>query len=105
MVPAISLIIAMVIATVSAGFLIKRIGYYTLVMIAGICILSVGAALLTTLQIHTSAAKRVGYQILHGCIIDPSFQTEQGACVNHQIQSLSWFFAKGLMLINIIEIL
>lgn len=40
----------MVIATISAGVLINRIGYYTPVMIVGICIMTVGAGLLTTLS-------------------------------------------------------
>ncbi|KAL1855067.1 hypothetical protein Plec18170_004481 [Paecilomyces lecythidis] len=70
----IPLIIAMVIATITAGAFIKRIGYYTPVMIVGICIMSVGAGLLTTLKISTSAAKLVSYQVLYGCGLGLSSQ-------------------------------
>ncbi|KAK9797632.1 putative Major facilitator superfamily (MFS) profile domain-containing protein [Seiridium cardinale] len=60
------LVISLVAASMSSGFLIHRIGYYTPLMIIGICFMSVGAGLLNTLQINTSAPKLVGYQILYG---------------------------------------
>jgi len=64
----------MVIVTISARVLIKRIGYYTTVMDVGICIMNVGAGLLTTLEISTSAAKLVRYQIVYGCGLGLSSQ-------------------------------
>ncbi|KAK6083123.1 MFS aflatoxin efflux [Seiridium cupressi] len=60
------LVISLVAASMSSGFLIHHIGYYTPLMIIGICFMSVGAGLLNTLQINTSAPKLVGYQILYG---------------------------------------
>ncbi|KAH8895410.1 MFS general substrate transporter [Thozetella sp. PMI_491] len=62
----IPLIVSMVVANILAGMVAQRIGYYVPSMIIGICIMSVGAGLLTTLEIDTEAAKLVGYQILYG---------------------------------------
>jgi hypothetical protein len=56
----------MVVASISTGFVIHRVGYYTPFLIGGVCFMSVGAGLLTTLQIDTPEAKWIGYQILYG---------------------------------------
>lgn len=56
----------MVLASIVTGVLIRRLGYYNPFMILGICFMSVGAGLLNTLQIHTSEAKWIGYQIVYG---------------------------------------
>jgi hypothetical protein len=56
----------MVIASMVTGVLVHRIGFYTPFMIIGVCITSVGAGLLTTLQVDTPAANLIGYQILFG---------------------------------------
>ncbi|KAI1372458.1 MFS general substrate transporter [Hypoxylon crocopeplum] len=60
------LVISLVVASMSSGFFIYRIGYYTPFMIIGVCFMAVGAGMLNTLQIDTSTAKLVGYQILYG---------------------------------------
>ncbi|KAL2674108.1 hypothetical protein Neosp_012554 [[Neocosmospora] mangrovei] len=59
-------VLSVVVASLSTGILVKRIGYYTPFMILGVCFMSVGAGLLTTLQIDTSTPKLIGYQILYG---------------------------------------
>ncbi|KAI0121109.1 major facilitator superfamily domain-containing protein [Xylariales sp. AK1849] len=60
------LVISLVVASIASGVLISRIGYYTPFLIIGICFMAVGAGMMTTLQIDTSTAKLVGYQILYG---------------------------------------
>ncbi|KAI1412343.1 MFS general substrate transporter [Hypoxylon sp. FL1857] len=60
------LVISLVVASMSSGVLVYRIGYYTPFMILGVCFMAVGAGMLNTLQIDTSTAKLVGYQILYG---------------------------------------
>ncbi|UPK95961.1 hypothetical protein LCI18_006896 [Fusarium solani-melongenae] len=59
-------VLSVVVASLSTGILVKRIGYYTPFMILGVCFMSVGAGLLTTLHVDTSAPKLIGYQILYG---------------------------------------
>lgn len=64
----------MVVASIITGVLVHRIGYYTPLMIIGVCFMSVGAGLLTTLQIDTPTANLIGYQILYGCGLGLSSQ-------------------------------
>lgn len=47
----------MVVATIFSGALITRIGYYTPFMIFGTCLMSIGAGLLTTLEVDTGSGK------------------------------------------------
>ena len=54
------------VASIITGILISRIGYYTPFAIFGSCLSAVGAGLLTTLEVNSSTAKWVGYQILYG---------------------------------------
>lgn len=61
------LVMSMVIATILTGVLVHRIGYYTPPMIIGVCFMCVGGGLLTTLQVNSTSAKLVGYQIVYGC--------------------------------------
>lgn len=56
----------MFVASISTGALVHRIGYYTPFMIVGVCFMGVGAGLLSTLQIDTSEANWIGYQIIYG---------------------------------------
>ncbi|KAI8952708.1 major facilitator superfamily domain-containing protein [Xylaria longipes] len=58
--------LAVVVASISNGILVTKIGYYTPTMIAGTALCSIGAGLLTTLQVDTGMAKWVGYQVLYG---------------------------------------
>ncbi|KAH8660370.1 major facilitator superfamily domain-containing protein [Xylariales sp. PMI_506] len=62
----IPILLSMVLASLSSGGIVQRIGYYTPLMIIGVCVMSVGAGLLTTLQLDTPTANLVGYQILYG---------------------------------------
>jgi MFS family permease len=64
----------MVVFSMVAGILIHRIGYYTPFMVIGVCVMCVGAGLMTTLQVDTSTASLIGYQILYGCGLGLSAQ-------------------------------
>jgi MFS family permease len=67
-------VLALVAASISSGILISRIGYYTPVMLVGVCLMAIGAGLLTTLEIDTPQAKWVGYQFLYGIGMGSTFQ-------------------------------
>jgi MFS family permease len=64
----------MVSASITSGALVHRVGYYTPVMIFGVCIMSIGAGLLTTLQVDTPQPKWIGYQFLYGFGLGCTFQ-------------------------------
>lgn len=68
------LTLAMVVASMSTGILTSKIGYYTPFLITGVCVMSVGAGLLTTLEVGTGSGKWIGYQILYGFGMGLSFQ-------------------------------
>lgn len=69
------LMLGQVVASISGGFLNHKIGYYTPLGIAGACMMSVGAGLLTTLQVSTGEGKWIGYQVLYGFGMGLCFQT------------------------------
>ena len=69
------LMLGQVVASISGGFLNQKIGYYTPLGIAGACMMSVGAGLLTTLQVSTDEGKWIGYQVLYGFGMGLCFQT------------------------------
>ncbi|KAI0597989.1 putative MFS aflatoxin efflux pump [Biscogniauxia sp. FL1348] len=56
------LTLAMVIASISNGILVSKVGYYTPSSILGTCIMSIGAGLFKTLELDTSRGKWIGYQ-------------------------------------------
>ncbi|KAK6218600.1 hypothetical protein QIS74_06480 [Colletotrichum tabaci] len=60
------LVLSMVVAMLSAGALVRRLGYYTPVMIFGVCLMSIGAGLMYTLQVDASSPQWIGYQIVYG---------------------------------------
>ena len=60
------MVIPIVVASITTGQLVSRIGYYTPFMIFGVCLTAVGAGLLTTLGIDTSEGKWIGFQIVYG---------------------------------------
>ncbi|KAF1349179.1 major facilitator superfamily domain-containing protein [Delphinella strobiligena] len=60
------LVIATVVGQLSGGLSSAKIGYYTQWAIAGTCFMSIGAGLLTTLEVNTSEVKWIGYQIIYG---------------------------------------
>ncbi|GKZ94040.1 hypothetical protein AnigIFM59636_007403 [Aspergillus niger] len=64
----------MIITSIVTGQLISRIGYYTPFLIIGVCLTSIGAGLLTTLDVNTSEAKWIGFQILYGYGLGSSTQ-------------------------------
>ncbi|KAL7625627.1 hypothetical protein AAE478_004847 [Parahypoxylon ruwenzoriense] len=66
--------LSMVVASISNGIFVSRIGYYMPTMLFGTCIMSVGAGLLTTLQPDTGTGKWIGYQILYGFGMGTCFQ-------------------------------
>lgn len=68
------LVLSMVLASIATGGLIARIGYYTPFMLFGVCLLSVGAGLLTTLKLDTSEARWIGYQLVYGFGMGCTFQ-------------------------------
>ncbi|EXK23832.1 hypothetical protein FOMG_19412 [Fusarium oxysporum f. sp. melonis 26406] len=68
------LVLAMVVSSVTTGVLTTRIGYYAPFLIIGVCLMAVGAGLLTTLQVDTGEAKWIGYQVLFGWGLGSSFQ-------------------------------
>ena len=68
------LMLSMVAATIGNGFVTQKIGYYTPGAIIGTCIMCVGAGLLTTLEVDTSKARWIGYQIPYGFGMGMAFQ-------------------------------
>ena len=51
------MIMPIVAASITAGYLISKIGHYTLFMIFGVCLTAIDAGLLNTLQINTSVSR------------------------------------------------
>ncbi|KAK7749789.1 hypothetical protein SLS53_000368 [Cytospora paraplurivora] len=68
------MVLPMVLSSITTGVLISKIGYYTPFMICGVMLLSIGAGLLTTLQVDTGEAKWIGYQVLYGSGMGMTFQ-------------------------------
>jgi MFS family permease len=60
------LVLSLVVASISAGQLTGRTGYYVPQLIACSVIMSIGAGLLTTLKVDTDHQIYIGYQVLYG---------------------------------------
>ena len=60
------LILSLVVASISAGIAVNRIGYYTPFIYASVMIMSIGAGLLTTFTPFTNHEKWIGYQVIYG---------------------------------------
>lgn len=60
------MILGVVIFSIVSGGLVTVLGYYTPFMIASSVIMSIGAGLLTTLEVDTGSPKWIGYQALFG---------------------------------------
>ncbi|KAF4453561.1 putative aflatoxin efflux pump AFLT [Fusarium austroafricanum] len=76
-----AMVIALVVGSIVSGVFTTRIGYYMPFLIAGICISSIGAGLITTLGTHASEGQWIGYQILYGfglgaCIQAPNMAAQ-----------------------------
>ncbi|KAJ5372885.1 Major facilitator superfamily domain general substrate transporter [Penicillium concentricum] len=59
-------IIAVVVVSIVSGGLVTIFGYYTPFMIASSVIMTIGAGLLTTLELDSGHAKWIGYQAIFG---------------------------------------
>jgi hypothetical protein len=75
------MMLSMVVASIVGGLMTQKIGYYTQFAIVGSCIMSVGAGLLTTLEVDTGKGKWIGYQVLYGfgmglCFQVPNFAAQ-----------------------------
>jgi MFS family permease len=68
------MMIAVVIASLTAGFLVSTWGYYTPFMYGLVVFGSIGAGFLTTWTVDTSTGKWIGYQILFGAGIGMGMQ-------------------------------
>ncbi|KAH8772688.1 putative MFS multidrug transporter [Diaporthe sp. PMI_573] len=68
------MVLPMVVSSIATGILISKIGYYTPFMLGGIVLLSIGAGLLTTLQVGTGQGKWIGYQVIYGFGMGLTFQ-------------------------------
>lgn len=60
------LLLALVVASISAGALVQRIGYYVPFLLASGAIMSIGAGLITTFSPNTGHTKWIGYQVILG---------------------------------------
>ncbi|PWY82108.1 MFS general substrate transporter [Aspergillus heteromorphus CBS 117.55] len=60
------LVIPMSAAALLTGQLVTLTSYYTPFLIFGACLISIGAGLLTTLNLSTTEAQWIGYQLLYG---------------------------------------
>ncbi|KAH8817130.1 major facilitator superfamily domain-containing protein, partial [Xylogone sp. PMI_703] len=70
----IPLILGLVIAALSAGILVTRIGYYTPFLYISVVIMSIGGGFLTTFTKDTGHAKWIGYQAMVGLGLGLSVQ-------------------------------
>ncbi|KAF2690588.1 major facilitator superfamily transporter [Lentithecium fluviatile CBS 122367] len=62
----IPLVLSVVVGSISSGGLVQRLGYYVPFMIAGACLMSVGAGLITTWDMGTKSGRWIGFQVLFG---------------------------------------
>jgi hypothetical protein len=60
------LILGLVVVSIAGGVLTTVLGYYTPFMYLSIFFMSIGAGLLTTLDVDSGHAKWIGYQVLFG---------------------------------------
>jgi hypothetical protein len=60
------MILSTVVSSLSSGFTISKVGYYTPFFILSSTITPIGASLLATLTPSTGHAKWIGYQVLYG---------------------------------------
>lgn len=68
------MVLPMVVSSITSGVLISKVGYYTPFMLCGIVLLSIGAGLITTLQVGTGQGKWIGYQVIYGFGMGLTFQ-------------------------------
>ncbi|KAF7335619.1 Major facilitator superfamily transporter [Mycena venus] len=68
------LVLSVVLATLAAGALITKIGYYTPFMILASVLVAVGAGVLSTLSVDAGAGHWIGYQIIYGIGVGAGIQ-------------------------------
>ncbi|KAI1261741.1 putative MFS aflatoxin efflux pump [Xylariaceae sp. FL1019] len=66
--------LATIISSLIAGALASVIGYYTPFLLLGSALSSIGAGLLSTLELDTSMKEWIGYQVLYGLGLGASIQ-------------------------------
>lgn len=64
----------MVVSIMLNGFATQKVGYYTPFAITGTCLMSIGAGLLTTLEVDTPQPRWIGYQVIYGFGLGMAFQ-------------------------------
>jgi EmrB/QacA subfamily drug resistance transporter len=62
----IPLVLGLVISSIAAGFLTRKVGYYTPWMYISCVLTPIAAGLITTFTTHTDHSKWIGYQALYG---------------------------------------
>jgi MFS family permease len=62
----IPLILGVVVTSIIAGFLTRKVGYYAPWMLIGAVVMPIGAGLITTFTVDTSHPKWIAYQVLYG---------------------------------------
>ncbi|KAI0379851.1 putative MFS aflatoxin efflux pump [Hypomontagnella monticulosa] len=66
--------LSLVAASITNGIFVSKIGYYLPTMVIGTCLTSVGAGLLTTLQLDTGTGQWIGFQVIYGFGMGMCFQ-------------------------------
>lgn len=66
--------VAVGIAALAGGPLVSAIGYYNPVLMLGSILAAIGAGLITTFSVDTTAAKWISYQVVYGIGIGLAFQ-------------------------------
>ncbi|KAF2118828.1 major facilitator superfamily domain-containing protein [Lophiotrema nucula] len=84
------LFLTFVIASITGGIINQKIGYYNVLGVTGVCLMCIGAGLLTTLQVNSSAGKWIGYQVIYGlgqgyCFQTPNLAVQQTVLPKPQV--------------------
>jgi len=58
------MLVTTILTSIFSGGLVTKLGYYTPFMITATVIMSIGAGMISTWEVHTSSAAWIGYQIL-----------------------------------------
>jgi len=70
----IPMVLGLVVASIMAGGIVHRIGYYTQFLYLGVVLMSIGSGLMTTFKPDTNHSKWIGYQVIMGLGIGVSMQ-------------------------------
>lgn len=68
------IILSLVVGSILCGGMVQKFGYYTPFMIGGSIVMSIGAGLLTTLEVDSGHGKWIGYQVALGLGIGMGMQ-------------------------------